>query len=139
MKSDPAAGKPRRSKFQELLKRRDDNERGRGREQRHSLEGLRLSALLKQMQALQAIQGLQELAPRKPGAPARFEFATNAEERARQRQWLEYKSDWLQAMLEDAITELEALDAFERDLTAAGGAGGPGGPSGPAGGKTREG
>ena len=65
-------------KFQELLKRRDDNERRRGREQRGSLEGLRLAALLKQMQALQAIQGLQELAPRKPGASARFEFGQGA-------------------------------------------------------------
>ena len=106
----------RRSLFQRLVKRRENAERGRRSEQRQSLEGLRLAALLKQMQALQAIQGLQELAPRKSPNEARFQFSPDPEERARQRQWLEYKADWLQAVLEDTVAELEAMDRFDADL-----------------------
>jgi hypothetical protein len=112
----------RRSLFQRLVKKREENEKGRRGEHRYSLEGLRLAGLLKQMQALQAIQGLQELAPRKPGTPVRFAISPDREERARQRQWLEFKADWLQAMLEDSLAEIEALDRFEAELKAGNGA-----------------
>ncbi|MDP3939697.1 MAG: hypothetical protein Q8R92_16395 [Deltaproteobacteria bacterium] len=127
-------GKPdssdRRSVFQRLIKRREKSEHERHVQQRQSLEGLRLSALMKQMQALQAIQGFQELAPHAKGSDTRHEIATNKEERARQRQWLEYKADWMQALLEDTLTQLEAMDQFEVDLpegekTGAGLAGAP--------------
>lgn len=117
----------RRSLFQRLVKKREENEKGRRGEQRYSLEGLRLAGLLKQMQALQAIQGLQELAPRKPGTPVRFAISPDREERARQKQWLEFKADWLQAMLEDTLAEIETLDRFEAELKAGNGAAGSGG------------
>ncbi len=117
----------RRSLFQRLVKKREENEKGRRGEQRYSLEGLRLAGLLKQMQALQAIQGLQELAPRKPGTPVRFAISPDREERARQKQWLEFKADWLQAMLEDTLAEIETLDRFEAELKTGNGAAGSGG------------
>ena len=118
MKREDTPESDRRSIFQRLLKRRETAERGRRSEQRQSLEGLRLAALMKQMQALQAIQGLQELAPSKrPGEP-RLAISPDPEERTRQRQWLEYKADWLQAMLEDTVSELEAMDRFDADLAA---------------------
>jgi len=134
---NPSSGE-RRGAFQRLLKKREQAEHGRGREQRQSLEGLRLAALMKQMQALQAIQGLQELAPKKGGQQGRLQIAADPEERARQRQWLEYKADWLQAVLEDTVAELESMDRFEADLasmqaaprSAAGNAGGKGSPGG---------
>ncbi len=111
----PTSG-DRRSMFQRLVQRRGKAEHERGIQQRQSLEGLRLAALMKQMQALQAIQGFQELAPRQKTDGGRSQVPTNREERARQRQWLEYKADWLQAMLEDALFQLESLDHFEADL-----------------------
>lgn len=112
-KPDPG---DRRSQFQRLVQRREKSEHDRGLQQRQSLEGLRLAALMKQMQALQAIQGFQELTPQQRDSGDRSQIPTNREERARQRQWLEYKADWLQAMLEDALTQLEALDRFEAGL-----------------------
>jgi hypothetical protein len=115
-KRNPEEKADRRSLFQRLVQRREANEKGRRGEQRYSLEGLRLAGLLKQMQALQAIQGLQELAPRKPGTPARLSISPDPDERARQRQWLEFKADWLQAMLEDALGEIEMLDRFKAGL-----------------------
>jgi len=123
MDSTKAPPTDRRSIFQRLVKKREENEKGRHGEQRYSLEGLRLAGLLKQMQALQAVQGLQELAPRKPGSPVRFAISPDREERGRQRQWLEFKGDWLQAMLEDTLTEIEALDRFEAELTTSSGNG----------------
>jgi len=122
MDSPKTPSTDRRSLFQRLVKKREENEKGRRGEQRYSLEGLRLAGLLKQMQALQAIQGLQELAPRKPGTPVRFAISPDREERARQKQWLEFKADWLQAMLEDSLAEIEALDRFEAELKAGNGA-----------------
>lgn len=116
MKQQKSAPGDRRSMFRRLMQRREKAEHARGGQQRQSLEGLRLAALMKQMQALQAIQGFQELAPQNRDSGDRTQIPTNREERARQRQWLEYKADWLQAMLEDALTQLEALDRFEADL-----------------------
>jgi hypothetical protein len=116
MKPNKPSPGDRRSRFQRLVKRREKAEHDRGMLQRQSLEGLRLSALMKQMQALQAIQGFQELTPPAKGSDTRYEIATNKEERARQRQWLEYKADWLQAMLEDALTQIDGLDRFEEEL-----------------------
>ena len=96
-----------------MEKRREIDVR-RGAEQRQSLEGLRFSSLMKQMQALQAIQGLQELAPGNPGEKRRLVFSDDPQERAHQRQWLEFKADWLQAVLADTIDEIEKLDEFEQ-------------------------
>ncbi len=79
----------------------------------YTMEGLRLGTLLKQLQALQAIEGLQELAPKDRGKKSRYEFSENQEERGRQRQWLTFKADWLQALLEDTVSELEALNKYE--------------------------
>lgn len=120
MKSTKASSGNRRSAFQRLMKRRENSEQSGHTQQRQSLEGLRLAALMKQMQALQAIQGFQELAPRPKGAGSRHKIPTDAEERSRQRQWLEYKADWLQALLEDTLSELEALDRFESEIRAQG-------------------
>jgi hypothetical protein len=118
MKPQDAPPGDRRSLFQRLVKRRETGDRKRGKEQRQSLEGLRLATLMKQMQALQAIQGLQELAPKGEAQGRRYQPSTDPEERARQRQWLEFKADWLQAVLEDTVSELEALDRFETELNA---------------------
>lgn len=77
------------------------------------MEGLRLGTLLNQLQALQAIQGLQELVPKGKGKKRRFTFSEDQEERARQRQWLTFKADWLEALLEDTVDELEVLNQYE--------------------------
>lgn len=89
----------------EAKKRKDD----RG----YSLEGLRLASLINQMQAFQAIQGLQELTPKEKGRRPRFTIPEDPKERARQREWLTFKADWLEALLEDTVRELEALDEYE--------------------------
>jgi hypothetical protein len=81
--------------------------------QSYSLEGLRLVGLLRQVQSLQALQGLAELRPREKGAKLRFEFSKDRKERGAHRQWLLFKADWLEALLEDTVDELSALDAFE--------------------------
>ena len=80
---------------------------------KYSLEGLRLSGLLQQLQALQAVQGLVELRPKGKGTKNRFEIPEDPKERAAQRQWLQFKADWLEALLEDAIEELTALEKAE--------------------------
>jgi hypothetical protein len=79
----------------------------------YSLEGLRLAGLLRQMQSLQAVQGLAELRPKEKGTKRRFVFSEDARERAAQRQWLLFKADWLESLLEDAVDELLALNDFE--------------------------
>lgn len=79
----------------------------------YSLEGLRLSSLLQQLQALQAVQGLVELRPKDKSQKNRFQIPEDPQERAAQRQWLQFKADWLEALLEDAIAELEALEGAE--------------------------
>jgi hypothetical protein len=80
------------------------------RPSRQSLEGLRLGALLRQMEALQALQGLQELNPATEGH--RFKISDDPEERERQGQWLKFKVDWLEALLESTLSDLERLEAF---------------------------
>ncbi len=79
----------------------------------YTMEGLRLGTLLRQLQALQAIQGLQEIVPKGDRKKQRFTFSENPEERARQRQWLQFKADWLEALLNNTISELEALNKYE--------------------------
>lgn len=81
------------------------------RPSRQSLEGLRLGALLRQMEALQALQGLQELNPVSDGGPP-FKISEDPEERERQGQWLKFKADWLEALLESTLGDLERLEAF---------------------------
>jgi hypothetical protein len=80
---------------------------------KYSLEGLRLSGLLQQLQALQAVQGLVELRPKSKSKKNRFQIPDDPQERAAQRQWLQFKADWLEALLEDAIFELTALEKAE--------------------------
>jgi hypothetical protein len=126
----------RRSAFERLIKRRDASERAHAGEARRSLEGLRFAALMKQMQALQAIQGLQELAPRKTPEGGRLEISTDPAERERQRQWLEFKADWLQSMLDATLNELDRLYRFEAE-TSAGANGAPGTDAPPPGGKPK--
>ena len=136
MKKKETSPADRRSAFQRLIDRRTASEHALGLEQRRSLEGLRFGALMKQMQALQAIQGLQELAPRKTPKGGRFEIAADPEERARQRQWLEFKADWLQSMLDATLDEIDRLYRFETE--AANGTGGAGEASPPTpGGKSK--
>jgi len=95
----------------EAKKRKD----GRG----YSLEGLRLGSLLNQLSALQAVQGLQELKPNKErGQKRRFTIPEDPKERSLQRRWLMFKADWLQALLEDTIDELEALNQYEASVDA---------------------
>jgi hypothetical protein len=77
------------------------------------MEGLRLGALLRQLEALQALQGLQELKP-SPGEPERrLKISDDPAERARQRQWLRFKADWLEALLESTLKDLEDIEAAE--------------------------
>jgi len=85
----------------------------RGDSKGYSMEGMRLVALLNQLQALQAVQGLQELAPDRKNSARRFKFSDSADERKSQRQWLMFKADWLESLLEDTVSELEALNEFE--------------------------
>jgi hypothetical protein len=80
---------------------------------RQSLEGLRLGALLRQLEALQAVQGLEELKPTAEGDRRRLKISDDPGERARQRQWLRFKADWLEALLDSTLRDLEAMDAFE--------------------------
>ena len=87
----------------------------RGDSRNYSLEGLRLGSLLSQLQALQAVQGLQELRPKGQTKEARYDFSEDPKERASQRQWLMFKADWLEALLEDTLGTLEALDAYENE------------------------
>jgi hypothetical protein len=65
------------------------------------------------MQALQAVQGLQELKPKGKGTKYRFDIPEDPKERASKRRWLMFKADWLEALLEDALDELEAIDRYE--------------------------
>jgi len=102
------------SKLHELQKKRktlEDNKRNDKRG--YTMEGLRLTSLINQLQALQAIQGLQELTPKGNTKKNRFKFSEKKDERERQRQWLTFKADWLEALLEDTVSELEALNQFE--------------------------
>ncbi|MEM9445740.1 MAG: hypothetical protein AAGA18_10350 [Verrucomicrobiota bacterium] len=82
----------------------------------YSLEGLRLTGVLQQLQALQAIQGLAELKPKKRSKSQRFHISENDAERAMMKQWLQFKADWLEALLEDAMDELVAIEDFEEKL-----------------------
>ena len=79
----------------------------------YSLEGLRFASLLNQLQALQAIQGLKEIRPRQAFEKSRFEISKDPVERANQRRWLMFKADWLEALLEDTVKELEAMNRYE--------------------------
>lgn len=80
---------------------------------RQSLEGLRLGGLLRQLEALQALQGLKELQPSEPGKAPRFKPSSDPQERARQRQWLMFKADWLEALLESTLAELEEMNRLD--------------------------
>ena len=101
----------RRTRLRRLQKARRGLEPQQGH--RQSLEGLRLGALLRQLEALQAVQGLQELKPVPGGPPRRLSISDDPAERARHRQWLRFKADWLEALLESTLKELEQMEAFE--------------------------
>lgn len=104
---------PTRDKLMDLEKRlQRSSARRRDDERNYSLEGLRLVNVLKQVQALQAVEGLAAFRPNKD-RNRRFQFSEDPVERMRQRQWLAFKADWLAALLDDACSEIEALDAFE--------------------------
>ena len=90
--------------------------RGDGRG--YSLEGMRFATLLNQLQALQALQGLGELSTDDNAPEKRHEFSEDATERANQYQWLTFKADWLESLLEDTIDKLEALVAYEQEHNA---------------------
>lgn len=90
--------------------------RGDGRG--YSLEGMRFATLLNQLQALQALQGLGELSTDDNAPDKRLEFSEDATERANQYQWLTFKADWLESLLEDTIDKLEALVAYEQQHNA---------------------
>ena len=72
--------------------------------------------VLNQLQALQAIQGIQELLPTEKSIRNRLNISEDVRERAQQRQWLMFKADWLESLLEDTVREIEALDAYERQI-----------------------
>lgn len=100
--------------MRELQKKRKGlEEKKRTDKTGYSLENLRLITLLNQMQALQAVQGLQELKPKDKGKKHRFDIPEDPQERASKRRWLMFKADWLEALLEDTIDELEALDNYK--------------------------
>ena len=113
------SNKARRSDLVHRQKRRNKLETDhRGDDRSYSLEGLRLGQLLSQLQALQAVQGLQQIKPRGKHEKGKYEFSTNPAEQSSHRQWLMFKADWLEALLEDTLDELEALDAFDADAKA---------------------
>jgi hypothetical protein len=125
---DPEASttSDRRERLRNLQRSRRELEPSQARQ---SLEGLRLGALLRQLEALQAVQGLEELKPTTAGDRRRLKIPDDPAERARQRQWLRFKADWLEALLDSTLRDLEAMDAFES--TAQNGSGSAGaGPSG---------
>lgn len=105
---------PRQSLIDLQKKRRTlDNSKSN----RKSLEGLRFGALLRQLEALQALQGLQELNPASEKHAAPFKIAQDPVEREHQRQWLRFKADWLEALLESTLNDLEKLEAVQKDKT----------------------
>ena len=53
-----------------------------------------------------------ELVPRDEIVKRRHQIPADAKERAHQRQWLMFKADWLEALLEDTVHEIEALDQY---------------------------
>jgi hypothetical protein len=91
----------------------EDKRRSDGRN--YSLSGMKLVTVLNQLQALQAIQGIQELLPKDEAAKSRYKIPEDSQERARQREWLMFKADWLEAILEDTVHEIEAIDAWEHE------------------------
>lgn len=108
------AAKDIKYNLQQLRKARkavEDRQRGDGAG--YTMEGLRLVTVLNQLQALQAIQGLQELTPKKSNRASRYEISRDKDERDRQRQWLTFKADWLETLLEDTVSELEAINRYE--------------------------
>jgi len=106
----PSGDDPRR-KLIELQKKRRKFEDAKPH--RQSLEGLRLGSVLRQMEALQALQGLQELNPAASEKKHRLKISADPEERERQKQWLRFKADWLEALLESTLSDLEKLEAFK--------------------------
>jgi hypothetical protein len=100
-----------RHKLIELQKKRRKIEGSKPR--RQSLEGLRLGSVLRQMEALQALQGLQELNPAVPEGGRSVKIPADPEERERQKQWLRFKADWLEALLEHTLADLEKFEAFQ--------------------------
>jgi hypothetical protein len=107
--SRPARDDPRQ-KLIELQKKRRTFEDSKPH--RQSLEGLRLGSVLRQMEALQALQGLQELNPEAHQGARSLKIPADPEERERQKQWLRFKADWLEALLESTLGDLERLEAF---------------------------
>ncbi len=121
-KSSP---KQLREALQRLQKERFDLESARadpeqGETLNYSMRGLRLTSLLRQLQALQAVQGLQEVTPKAKGK-TRFKIPDDPVERATLRQWLAFKADWLEALLEETIQELETLVKQEQTRQATSG------------------
>ncbi|MEK6675824.1 MAG: hypothetical protein AABZ47_09240 [Planctomycetota bacterium] len=115
--SEKRTSSERRSVLTNLQRTRAKKEADRRDDGRnYSMEGLRLGSLLAQLQAVQAVQGLSELKPKGRNKKNRFTFSDDAKERVSQRQWLLFKADWLEALLEDTLAELEALDLFEKQL-----------------------
>lgn len=62
---------------------------------------------------MQAVQGLQELRPKGKGKTSRFDIPEDPKERAAKERWLMFKADWLEALLEDTLDELQALERSE--------------------------
>ena len=109
-----------RSNLRQLQKRRNSaDQKKRDEGKGYSLENLKLTNLLNQLQALQAVQGLQELRPKGKGKKYRFEIPRDEKERASMRRWLMFKADWLEALLEDALDELEALQGYDDGINEA--------------------
>src|SRR5262249_57731486 len=103
-------------KVRALQARRSDSEKKQRADGRnYSLTGLRLTTVLNQLQALQAIQGMQELMPKDRAAQRRWKVSEDPKERAQLRQWLTFKADWLESLLEDTVREIEFLDAQQRE------------------------
>jgi hypothetical protein len=107
-------GKNYQATLRDLQKvRKSVSDKKRKDKRGYSLEGLRFASLLNQLQALQAIQGLKEIRPRQSFEKSRFEIPKDPIERANQRRWLMFKADWLEALLEDTVKELEAMNRYE--------------------------
>jgi hypothetical protein len=108
---DPSSGDDTRRKLIELQKKRRKFEEAKPH--RQSLEGLRLDTVLRQMEALQALQGLQELNPSASKGGRSLKIPADPEERERQKQWLRFKADWLEALLESTLLDLEKFESFK--------------------------
>ena len=104
-----------REALQRLNEQKAALEKAAGESAPYTARTVRLAAMISQMQALQAVQGMAELRPKDKIKGRRFEIPEDARERAEQRSWLMFKADWLEAILEETIDQLDLIDQYDQE------------------------